>query len=205
MGKNKFYAVRKGRQTGIFMTWAECEKAVKGYSGAEYKSFLKLEDAELYIENKVENNVYRTIEQLKDFEMIAYVDGSYDPKINYYSYGVITFFRSEKKSFSGKEKIEKLLEMRNVAGEIQGARVAMDYALQKKAKKLYLYYDYEGIEKWATSAWEAKKEGTKEYKKYYDEVSKNLEVIFVKVKAHSGDKYNEEVDKLAKKALYEQE
>lgn len=35
----KYYAVRKGRQTGIYMTWAEAEAQVKGFSGAEYKSF----------------------------------------------------------------------------------------------------------------------------------------------------------------------
>jgi viroplasmin and RNaseH domain-containing protein len=37
--KRKVYAVRKGRIVGLYKTWEECEKQVKGYKGAEYKSF----------------------------------------------------------------------------------------------------------------------------------------------------------------------
>jgi ribonuclease HI len=36
----KVYAVRIGRQPGIFETWAACEAHVKGFSGAEFKSFV---------------------------------------------------------------------------------------------------------------------------------------------------------------------
>lgn len=34
-----YYAVQKGRQTGIYKTWAECEAATKGYAGAVFKKF----------------------------------------------------------------------------------------------------------------------------------------------------------------------
>ncbi len=39
MGQEKFYAVWKGRQTGIFSTWEECKQQVHGYPGARYESF----------------------------------------------------------------------------------------------------------------------------------------------------------------------
>ena len=42
MGKSKapkFYAVRTGRQPGVFASWAECEAQTKNYSGALHKSF----------------------------------------------------------------------------------------------------------------------------------------------------------------------
>ena len=42
----KFYAVRKGRKTGVFATWALCQEQIKGFSGAEYKSFTTKEEAE---------------------------------------------------------------------------------------------------------------------------------------------------------------
>lgn len=48
MAKQKFYVVWKGSKTGIFTTWAECEKQVKGYQGAQYKAFdskVQAEDA----------------------------------------------------------------------------------------------------------------------------------------------------------------
>ena len=37
--KKKYYAVKNGKVPGIYETWAECSEMVKGYSGAEYKSF----------------------------------------------------------------------------------------------------------------------------------------------------------------------
>jgi ribonuclease HI len=35
----KFYVVWKGRRTGVFTSWSECEKQVKGFVGAQYKAF----------------------------------------------------------------------------------------------------------------------------------------------------------------------
>ena len=39
MAKKKFYAVKQGRKTGMFLTWDDCKKQVMGYPGAIYKSF----------------------------------------------------------------------------------------------------------------------------------------------------------------------
>lgn len=35
----KFYTVRKGHNPGVYTSWAECQEQVKGFSGAEFKSF----------------------------------------------------------------------------------------------------------------------------------------------------------------------
>jgi hypothetical protein len=44
----KFYAVRRGRNIGIFHSWEECERQTKGiYS--EFKSFSTLEEAQAYL------------------------------------------------------------------------------------------------------------------------------------------------------------
>ena len=46
----KFYAVRKGRKTGVFATWALCQEQIKGFSGAEYKKlFTTKEEAEAFL------------------------------------------------------------------------------------------------------------------------------------------------------------
>jgi viroplasmin and RNaseH domain-containing protein len=37
--KRKFYAVAKGRNTGVYSTWTECAAQVNGYKGAMFKSF----------------------------------------------------------------------------------------------------------------------------------------------------------------------
>ena len=45
----KYYAVKVGKTTGIFDNWSECNESIKGFSGAEYKSFTSLEEAEAYL------------------------------------------------------------------------------------------------------------------------------------------------------------
>src|SRR5262245_15674315 len=45
----KVYAVRVGRQPGIYKTWAECEIQVKGFSGAELKSFASADLAQAWL------------------------------------------------------------------------------------------------------------------------------------------------------------
>lgn len=46
MPKQKYYVVWNGRKPGIFTSWAECEKQVKGFAAAQYKSFETLKEAE---------------------------------------------------------------------------------------------------------------------------------------------------------------
>jgi ribonuclease HI len=44
--KPKFYVVWKGRQTGVFTTWADCQEQTNGFDGAVFKSFESKELAE---------------------------------------------------------------------------------------------------------------------------------------------------------------
>ena len=39
MAKKKFYAVRQGRKTGMFLTWDECKKQVMGVSRSNIQKF----------------------------------------------------------------------------------------------------------------------------------------------------------------------
>jgi len=197
LSKRKFYAVRKGKKIGIFNTWDECKEQVNGYSGAEYKSFTLKEEAEEYI------GLNKSIDKVNyDNRVEAYVDGSYEHSIREYGSGVVILKNNNvEKTYSTKGKKESLVSMRNVAGEIEAAKIAMNYCLDNNIENLILYFDYEGIEKWCTGVWKTNKEGTIEYKKFYDSIKSKLNVEFVKVKAHSGDKYNEEADKLAKAAI----
>ena len=58
----KYYAVFKGRKTGIYTTWAECERQVKGYSNAAFKSFKTKKEAETAIE-EFNREAYITLEE----------------------------------------------------------------------------------------------------------------------------------------------
>ena len=46
MPQKRFYAVWKGRRTGVFASWAECEAATRGYPGAQFKGFETRAEAE---------------------------------------------------------------------------------------------------------------------------------------------------------------
>lgn len=51
MAKRKIYAVKRGRQTGLFNTWDDCKAQVHGYSDAAFKSFESVEEAEAYLQD----------------------------------------------------------------------------------------------------------------------------------------------------------
>lgn len=197
-----FYAVRKGRNIGIYDTWSECEENVKGYKGAEYKKFLSYEEALNFIKNSnEEEKIEIDVENLKENEAIAYVDGSFSLDDFSYSYGIVFITTDGKEFISGKDNDEELSSMRNVSGEIKGAMEAMKLAIEKGKRTLYLYYDYAGIENWAMGTWKVNKDGTKKYKDFFDSIKDKLVVKFIKVKSHSGVEYNEKADRLAKEAL----
>ena len=194
----KYYAVRKGRKTGVFETWDECKAAVSGFSGAAYKSFTNREEAMDFVtaDSKADEDMDE-----KQSEAFAYVDGSYDDTTKSYSYGMVMMVKDDELHFNKKFEKDDMSDMRNVAGEIQGSMAAMQYCLDNKIKSISIFYDYEGIEKWCNGDWKAKKEGTQKYVEFYKNASKYVDVDFIKVKGHSGDKYNDMADELAKKAL----
>lgn len=209
----KFYAVKVGKTPGIYNTWEDCKAQVEGVSGATYKGFKTAAEAAEFMgwngvnkstvdnvgmEDSVQTGHNRDLEAL---DGVAYVDGSYNVATGEFSYGVVMFHQGKELHFNKKYDDEALAEMRNVAGEIKGAEAAMEYAYNNQMKKLSIYHDYEGIAKWPLRQWKANKEGTKAYQSFYDKISQNVDITFIKVKGHSGDKYNDEADRLAKEAL----
>ena len=196
MGKKKFYAVKTGRKPGIYLSWDACKAQITGYSGAVYKGFETEDEARLFLSDS------RIEKELSEDALVAYVDGSYNVATKEFSYGMV-LLEAEKVIAKECEKSNdaSLAAMRNVAGEIKGAEAAMRYAKEHDRKELVIYHDYEGIAKWCLGEWKANKEGTKAYKAFYDAVSRQIQITFVKVKGHSGDTYNEMADQLAKQAL----
>lgn len=191
-----FYAVKKGRNIGIYNSWEDCKREVKGFSGAEYKKFKTYEEAKAFMEE--ESTDKNPSIDLNQDTAIAYIDGSFDLETHTFGFGAVIFYKGEKITFSQRYEDAELSNMRNVAGEIKGAEEVMKWALENNVKKLIVYYDYMGIENWALGKWKTTKAGTKAYKEFYDTIKDKLNVNFIKVKAHSGDEFNEEADKLAK-------
>ena len=145
----KFYAVKEGKKPGIYHTWDECKEQVNGYSGAVYKSFTNEEEAKAFIK-KEERKVS------DDLGLLAYVDGSYNIKTKEYGYGCVLIEGQQViKQLLGKGNQPDYASMRNVSGEILGCMKAIAYAIDHHYESICIYYDYEGIEKWATGLWKA--------------------------------------------------
>ena len=201
----KVYAVRKGRTTGLFMTWDDCKAQVDGFAGAEYKSFADPADAMAYLglAGGPETDEGKFPEGVR-----AYVDGSYDSANERFSCGVVIVEtdadgNSETTELNAAFDNKEAAQQRNVAGEIMGSKLAIDHCIASGIKAVEIYHDYEGIGAWADRRWKANNELTRGYRDFVEEARKTIDIRFVKVKAHAGNKYNELADKLAKKALSE--
>ena len=212
MAKKKFYAVKQGRKTGMFLTWDDCKKQVMGYPGAIYKSSGTEAEAKEYlgisgtaVGNFSEGNMsasdgMQSVNPASDAVEI-YVDGSYHAATKEFSYGMVVLIDGREEKFSQKMTDPELAQMRNVAGEIKGSEAAMQYALDHEIPSIIIYHDYQGIASWCNGDWKANKAGTIAYRDFYQKAKQKVNIEFRKVKGHSNDKYNDMVDELAKEAL----
>lgn len=133
--------------------------------------------------------------------LTAYTDGSYDDKTKKYGYGCIVIDEENNIMKKTKGSGNDIHSSRNVSGELLAVQTAIKFALTNNYDKIIIYYDYTGIENWANGSWKTNKPVSIDYKQFINKARTKLQIEFVKVKAHSGDKYNEMVDGLAKEAL----
>lgn len=234
----KFYAVKIGKNPGIYTTWDECKEQVNKFPGSIYKSFKTLEEAEKFAGIKLENiskksNLkvkvkststadYKELKPIKskanvkyfekyiepddiksNFDIIAFVDGSYDRVSKTFGSGiaVIDFEKNSVQEYkvAGHDKWDQW----NIVGEIEASKYAIKLAHDNGLKKLCIYHDLKNIALWASGSWQAKNEYTQSYVRFVEDYSKDIEITFVKVKGHSCNKYNDIADRLAREAIEE--
>ena len=86
----KFYAVKRGRKTGIFTVWAECSAQVQGFQGAVYKGFMTEAEARDWLDGALDSSApcaaksgaaakkssVPPVEEPVDADYIIHTDGS---------------------------------------------------------------------------------------------------------------------------------
>ncbi|MDD6307660.1 MAG: ribonuclease H family protein [Clostridiales bacterium] len=205
---SKYYAVKVGKTPGIYYNWNDCKAMVDGFPGAVYKSFKTLQEADDFLNENLDRKMTPELETGKTEhvdgkvpEVYAFVDGSFHAGTKVYGYGGFLVHHGKKEILQGSGDEPEMASMRNVAGEVLGSMAAMKLALELGLEELTIYYDYMGIEMWATGAWKRNKAGTIAYYDYVNSIRGKLKINFVKVKGHSGVEGNEEADRLAKEAV----
>lgn len=224
---SKYYAVRKGLKIGIFNTWSETEKLVKGFKGAQYKSFKNKTDAENYIRGTtiVSSNPNKInikpvcglrvrAHGIGMIELIAthavfYTDGSCVNKIG--GYGYVNLTMNGHVPVSGKVPYYPTT---NQVSELYAILQAINYAnIHHPRMPVLIYTDSkysigcltQWCWNWMKNGWvnsKGKPVENQELIKLILEVMKHIKVKFTHVKAHNGDKYNEIADKLANEGRF---
>lgn len=125
-----------------------------------------------------------------------YVDGSF---INGGTgYGAVVLENGEVvDELSGAVDAAEVDGTRQVAGELVAVKHALAWCRRHSVSEVSIYYDYLGIEKWATGAWKAKQPLTREYARFMSECP--IKIRWNKVDSHTGNRWNDRADALAKK------
>lgn len=188
MAKKKFYALKGPEGVKIVNTWEECEKLTHGVKGVLFKSFGTREEAEVWA-----TGIAAPVPE----GMRVYVDGSFSPGFPKAGWGfVVVDGDTELARGSGITAFDA--ESRNIDGEVMASFQAMKW-LDAHDKNAVICHDYEGIARWAKGEWQAKSSIAQQYVRAIQPYLHR--VHFEKVAAHTGVKWNEVVDGLAKGAI----
>jgi ribonuclease HI len=129
------------------------------------------------------------------YQYRIYVDGSF---INGSTgYGAVVLKNGEViDELSGAVDASEADGTRQVAGELAAVKEALNWCLAHAVNKVSIYYDYLGIEKWASGQWKTNQPLTKEYARFVRECP--IKIHWHKVDSHTGDRWNDRADALAK-------
>ena len=125
---------------------------------------------------------------------VVYTDGSCSPNPGPGGWGFISIHPAGNYHVSGGEQ-----KSTNNRMELMAIIQALQF--HANAEHIVIHSDSLLSINCAKGLWRRKE--NKDLWKIFDRVSKNIEITWVKVKAHNGNKYNELVDDLAKSAMRE--
>lgn len=202
---NKFYAIRNEENQAIFFSEETLHEYRPTFAHPEIKFFDDYNEAVAFcLEAKNKETAEQVTPQEKTTDhAVAFVDGSFDKENQVVGAGVVFCHNGEEVELKEAYDNPSLTSYWNIAGELKACTLAIKHAISLGLPKIEIMHDYEGTGAWANGTWKAKKPLTQFYVKHITEKRAEIEIVFTKVKAHSGVRLNEKADELAKKAILE--
>ena len=127
-----------------------------------------------------------------------YVDGSF--LNDSAGYGAVILKNGQVfEEMSGPVSAAFTQDTRNIAGELVAAEKAIQWCQENSVKEVSIFYDYKGIEKWASGEWKTKNPLTRRYAEFVRDCG--IDIQWHKVDSHTGNRWNERADELAKSGV----
>lgn len=226
----KIYAVKQGRQTGLFNTWDECRRQVDGFAGARYKGFASAGEAMQWLTGKAAEAApaaasapavrrKRPVQAampgmeaaaLPETDYIVYTDGSClrNPD-GPGGYAAVLLQRgsTEPVTIHGGEPstTNNRMEMRAAIEALQAIDPSATILLYTDSQYLKRGFTNHWVRNWKRNGWKTAK-GTdvlnKDLWMQLDALLAEHKVTFQWVKGHAGHEYNEQCDELAKSEAF---
>ena len=216
----KYYAVKRGRKTGVFTVWAECAAQVQGFQGAVYKGFMTEAEARDWLDGAVDSAVSRAaksgaaakkssaliVKEPVDADYIIHTDGSclrnpggaggWAAVIETVATGeVVEHSGGDPETTNNRMELTAALEAMNAVPE--GARVAL-YTDSQYLKNAFTKF---WLPAWKKRGWK-KADGApvlnQDLWMQLDAAFAARRVQFHWVKGHAGNPRNERCDELAR-------
>ncbi len=211
--KKKYYAVARGRRTGVFTDWATTAELVRGYPGARYKGFGTRVEAEAFVrgdEAPVETGRARqaAASGAEDVtgRLIVYTDGGARGNPGPGGYGAVIVRPGGNEERSGGFRYTTNNRM-----ELMACISALEHL--SSPERVALHSDSAYVVNAMTKGW-ARNWRARHWKKADGKPALNPDlwrrllalcdihdVVFIKVKGHSGIDLNERCDRLANIAM----
>lgn len=222
---NKIYAVFKGHHPGLYKTWDEVSKEVKGFKGAKYKSFANRDEAILWLRectlatgDAVDEHLITLIKAHldskdtpessamgSDGKIIIHTDGGASPNPGKGGYGVVMQKGKQRKELSGGYELttNNRMEMMACIVALQALNEPSDVILHTDSKYVVDSISKGWVKRWRSKGWKKSDGKIAENVDLWEKLLTLLEthqVDFRWVKGHAGNIENERCDTLVNEA-----
>ena len=205
MSTDCYYAVKRGKQPGVYTSFLELKKSIEGCDFPLYKEFKSEKDAYDFLfgsfgltKNKL--GLYQELQLTKKYSswpstFVSYTDGS--KKNNNSSYGFIgvvnNIIQYEEANLIDQDNAS------HIVGEFEAVIRTIQHAVNNNFKRVFIFYDYAQIREVLNYQGQYDNECIQNYQEFVYKQLSNIEIEFIKVKAHRGNQFNEYVNDLVKR------